>query len=79
MTGELADCFVDRARGVEHIVSHACEAASASGSSQVCVLRDGRPISATAERASGDVDLVAVGQLACFGQFVAGEIRPTRH
>ncbi len=28
MTGELADCFADRAEGVRHIVSHACEAAA---------------------------------------------------
>lgn len=31
MTGELADCFLDRAIGVQHIVSHACRAALKCG------------------------------------------------
>lgn len=35
MTGELADCFADRAEGVHHIVSHVCEAADDMGINQI--------------------------------------------
>ena len=73
MTGELADCFVDRAIGVDHIVSHTCQAAAQLGIDQVAFYAvDGR--FRDADQARRDVDLVAAANWHALASFVAGEI-----
>ncbi len=73
MTGELADCFVDRAIGVDHIVSHTCQAAAQLGVDQVGFYGiDGR--FRDADQARHHVDLVAAANWHALASFVAGEI-----
>ncbi len=73
MTGELADCFLDRAIGVDHIVSHACQAAKQLGIDQVAFYAvDGR--FRDADEARRNVDLVAAANWHALASFVAKEI-----
>ncbi len=73
MTGELADCFVDRAVGVDHIVTHACAAAQRLSIQEVAFYAvDGR--FRLAEDARGNVDLVAAANWHALASLVAGEI-----
>jgi probable H4MPT-linked C1 transfer pathway protein len=73
MTGELADCFTDRAIGVEHIVSHVCRSASLLGIDEVSFYGvDGR--FRDAEDARRDVDSVAAANWHALASFVAREI-----
>ncbi len=73
MTGELADCFVDRAEGVEHIVRHVCDAAAMVGGKTVRFYGvDGE--FRTAQRASLDVDLVAAANWHALASYVGREI-----
>ena len=75
MTGELADCFVDRAIGVEHIVSQICHSARRLGIEQVSFYGvDGR--FRDADDARRDVDLVAAANWHALASFVAREISP---
>lgn len=73
MTGELADCFLDRAIGVDHIVSHTCQAATRLGIRQVAFYAvDGR--FRDADQARRDVDLVAAANWHALASFVASQI-----
>jgi probable H4MPT-linked C1 transfer pathway protein len=73
MTGELADCFADRAIGVEHIVLHVCRSASLLGIDEVSFYGvDGR--FRDAEDARRDVDSVAAANWHALASFVAKEI-----
>jgi len=73
MTGELADCFLDRAVGVHHIVEHALQAAKAIGIRCVafyCV--DGT--FCDAPRAIAQPDRVAAANWHALASWVAGHI-----
>jgi probable H4MPT-linked C1 transfer pathway protein len=73
MTGELADCFADRAIGVDHIVSHVCRAAQSVAARDVAFYGvDGE--FRDAERARRDIDLVAAANWHALASFVASEI-----
>jgi hypothetical protein len=73
MTGELADCFVDRVAGVRHIVSQACEAARRLGIDEVSFYAvDGR--FCRADQALKKADLVASANWHALASFVAEEI-----
>ncbi len=73
MTGELADCFLDRAIGVDHIVSHTCQAAAQLGIDQVAFYGvDGR--FRDADQARRDVDLVAAANWHAWQVLLPGEI-----
>ena len=73
MTGELADCFVDRAIGVDHIVSHTCQAAARLGIGDVSFYGvDGR--FRDPDDARRDVDLVAAANWHALASFVGREI-----
>lgn len=70
MTGELADCFVDRNVGVEHIVRATSQTAAASGIRQILFYGlDGGFHSA--EDAIKDPDLVAAANWHALASFVA--------
>lgn len=70
MTGELADCFVDRASGVDHIVTHTCEAAKRVGIDQVAFYAvDGR--FRDRDQARRDVDCVAAANWHALANLVA--------
>ena len=73
MTGELADCFADRAVGVRHIATHVCGAAKQLGIETVSFYGvDGR--FRDAEAAIRDADLVAAANWHALASFVAGNI-----
>jgi probable H4MPT-linked C1 transfer pathway protein len=73
MTGELADCFIDRSEGVDHIVRHATEAARRIGIDDVQFYGvDGH--FRTSEQARIDVDDVAAANWHALATFVATEL-----
>ncbi len=73
MTGELADCFVDRGEGVEHIVRHVSDAATRVESTDVHYYGvDGQFHSAAAARQ--EVDLIAAANWHALASFVGREI-----
>lgn len=73
MTGELADCFIDRAQGVDHIVRHVTEAARRVGIRNVQFYGvDGQFRSA--DQARIDVDQIAAANWHALASFVASEI-----
>lgn len=73
MTGELADCFIDRALGVEHIVDHVCRAAQKVGVRDVAFYSvDGQFRDAASARRNAD--LVAAANWHALASFVASEI-----
>lgn len=75
MTGELADCFVDRSQGVEHIVRHTCQAADQLGVEQVVFYGvDGRFRSA--DEAVLAVDMVAAANWHALASFVGQFVSP---
>jgi (4-(4-[2-(gamma-L-glutamylamino)ethyl]phenoxymethyl)furan-2-yl)methanamine synthase len=70
MTGELADCFVDRAVGVHHIVEHTIKAATAAGlPAPMFYGVDGRFHAAV--RARDLVDQIAAANWHALASFVA--------
>ena len=75
MTGELADCFLDRSIGVDHIVRHTCQAAEALGIDDVAFYGvDG--FFHTAEQACQNPDLIAAANWHALANFVGQEIAP---
>jgi probable H4MPT-linked C1 transfer pathway protein len=73
MTGELADCFIDRGEGVDHIVRHVGEAARRVGIRGVQFYGvDGQ--FRCADDARVDVDQVASANWHALASFVASEI-----
>lgn len=75
MTGELADCFLDRGIGVDHIVRHTCQAAEALGIDDVAFYGvDG--FFHTAEQACQNPDLIAAANWHALANFVGQEIAP---
>ncbi len=69
MTGELADCFLDRAEGVRHIVSHACDAAARLNIDEIAFYGvDGK--FHQAEDACSDVDRIAAGNWHALASYV---------
>jgi hypothetical protein len=70
MTGELADCFADRAEGVEHIVAHCCQAAGQLGINCVAFYGvDGR--FRQAAQAVREVDRIAAANWHALASFLA--------
>ena len=75
MTGELADCFLDRGIGVDHIVQQTCQAAKKLGISDVRFYGvDGR--FHHAEHACQNPDLVAAANWHAMANFIGREIAP---
>lgn len=75
ITGELADCFVDRADGIKQLVCHAVEAAGRLKISDVRFYGiDGRFHSA--ENSIAQPDLIAAANWHALGTYVAREILP---
>lgn len=75
MTGELADCFVDRAEGVLHIVRHCRDAADQLGIEQVLFYGvDGKFHAADA--CEQVVDVLAAANWHALGSFVAQTLCP---
>ncbi|MCG8649874.1 MAG: tetrahydromethanopterin-linked C1 transfer pathway [Pirellulales bacterium] len=73
MTGELADCFADRAEGVSHIARQVVDAATVAGISDVSFYAvDGRFLSAP--QACQAVDLVAAANWHALASYVGGHI-----
>ena len=72
MTGELADCFVDRGEGVDHIVRHVSEAARRVGIRNVQFYGvDGQ--FRNADDARVDVDQIAAANWHALASFVASQ------
>ncbi len=73
MTGELADCFLDRELGVLHIVEHTEQAAAAVGITRVRYYGvDGNFYAATG--AKSNVDLIAAANWHALASFVAADV-----
>lgn len=73
MTGELADCFIDRAEGVKQIVTHVCRAAQSLAIDNVAFYGvDGH--FRDAEMARCDVDQVASANWHALASFVGRDI-----
>ncbi|MFK8114289.1 MAG: hydantoinase/oxoprolinase family protein [Rubripirellula sp.] len=76
MTGELADCFVDREEGVRQIIQHSLSAASQLGLSAPFFYGvDGA--FRNADRAREEVDLIAAANWHALASFAACEFAPT--
>ncbi|MEM9367002.1 MAG: hydantoinase/oxoprolinase family protein [Planctomycetota bacterium] len=73
MTGELADCYADRAEGVAHIVDCVSQLASRLGVRQVLFYAVGGDFR-TAEQAKEDVDAIAASNWHAFASAIAQEI-----
>ncbi|WP_182867060.1 hydantoinase/oxoprolinase family protein [Rhodopirellula sp. JC639] len=75
MTGELADCFLDRAAGVQHIVDQVCRAAKRCGwAAPSFYAVDGQFHSA--DGAMQNVDLVAAANWHALANWVARRFAP---
>ncbi|TWU37356.1 hydantoinase/oxoprolinase family protein [Novipirellula artificiosorum] len=73
MTGELADCFVDRAEGVRHIVDHVRVAAAAMGVVRVAFYGvDGRFRDSVCSE--NDLDLLAAANWHALASFVGHHV-----